>query len=372
VVIGREGAKTKAVPSGLSIGRGAVTLLVAVALVGIGFLWFSGRGSSGRGTPPIDVSTGVPTGADRPALERPAGPGRAQAVGSADSGVERPADLDLSGTGLGATVSDPRFDGRGRLRGHAEVSGDEPFPAAWRLVLSPSTTLRGRELAESRVVELSGTQDFVVEDLPLAGYDVRPEADGWNGLTMPVMLDTRNKELFVNLRMVKAGPVDGRIVDHEGAPAEGVVVTLTPVGTSETREERTDVLGDYRFDDVMDGAYLLGVGPILSPILKRSTTLRVQAPGMTVPDIELPPLAALRLIIADPDEMLLPGVHLTGSGVMGGSLEGWTDAYGEVTVGHLLPGRWRLRLELEGYQTRRDQVDLVAGETQETILVLSR
>lgn len=372
MVIGREGAKAKGVRSGLSIGRGAVALLVGLAVVGIGFLWFSGRGDPGRGSPALDAGTGQPTDSQGPALERPGALERVPGEEAPTRASQRPADLDLSGGGLEPALVDPRFDGRGRLRGHVEVSGDHPFPESWRLVLAPSTTLMGRELAEERVVELSGTQDFVVEDLPLAGYDLRAEADGWNGLTAPILLDTRNPELFVNLRMVKAGAVDGRIVDHEGAPAGGVVVTLTPVGTSETREVRTDVLGGYRFDSVLDGPYQLGVGPLLSPLLPRATTLRVQAPGMTVPDLELPPLAALTVVMADAEEILLPGVHVTGSCVNGGSLDALTDSYGEVTIRHLRPGRWRLRFDLEGYQTRRDQLDLIAGETRETVFVLSR
>ncbi|HED64869.1 MAG TPA: carboxypeptidase regulatory-like domain-containing protein [Planctomycetes bacterium] len=177
----------------------------------------------------------------------------------------------------------------------------------------------------------------------------------------------------MNLRMVRAGTVDGRLLDADGSPAEGVVVTLTHLPDRETREVKTDELGVYLFDPVLDGAWELGVGPIQNPILDSPRTLRVQSPGTSVPDIELPPLAALDLTYFDgDDERLLPEVLVTGSGLRGGAFEARTDSYGNIHVSHLPPGRWRVRASVEGYRDRRDQFELEAGKTETTTLGMAR
>ena len=58
---------------------------------------------------------------------------------------------------------------KGSLRGHVEVTGEQDFPASWRLSLRPSTTMPQRERAESRTLEFAdGRKDFEVAELPLA------------------------------------------------------------------------------------------------------------------------------------------------------------------------------------------------------------
>ncbi len=313
-------------------------------------------------TEPPELAIGRRTGAEPDETTRNAAP----------DGTD---DLALGMNGADVLATPDRFVGEtGSIRGHVEVAGGEPFPRVWRLLLSPSTTLIGRETAIEKVVDFTdGRQDFEVEGLPLGGYDVRAEAAGMNGQSQGVLLEQRSPGTFINLRMIAAGFVAGKVIDANGAPADGVVVTLVEMPSRASREETTDALGDFRFEDVLDGAYQFLVGRFENPILKDARTLRVQAPGMTLPDIELPVLAALEFTILDPTEdRLLSDVVVRGSGTNGGMFEGRTDSFGRFTARHLPAGRWRLRLELDGYGGRRDAVDLVAGETMELSLGLAR
>ena len=354
-------------PSGRA-GRGAgffVGLVAMAGLFGVGILWMT-LGDGAR--------EGVSTGDPRDELRAPSTPDGSQEL-AANTGREAPESPPLSGDAprlelsLGAgdapvTDTKDRFRGMGKIRGHVETSGDEPFPDVWRLSLTPSTTLIGSEVAVERVIDFTdGRRDFTVSDLPLGGYDVRAEAAGMNGLAQPVLLEKRSSSVFINLLMVEAGFIEGKIKDADGLPADGVVVTLIEMPSHASRETLTDALGEYRFEDVLDGAYQLMIGRFENPILKERRTLRMAAPGMTIPDIELPPLATLELTVIDPTEdRLLSNVTVRGSGSNGGVFEGQTDGYGVFLARYLPPGRWRLRLELEGYEGRRDALELEAGE----------
>lgn len=282
----------------------------------------------------------------------------------------------MEGSGAPTTppnpADDPRFSGAaGELRGHVEVQGDQPFPRRWTLVLRPSTTLIGRELAVTRRIDVEdGRQDFVVSDLPLAGYDVLAEAEGMNGLAQPVLIDRRNSTPFVNLRLAPAGFVEGVVKDHEGLPAEGLTLTLLTEPDGPAVEATTDALGRYRFERVLDGPHQLVVGPVASPIVPERKELRFRAPSMILPDIELPPLATLELEILDLAHRSLPDVTIRGSGTNGGAFEGTTDAYGRYVARFLPPGRYRIRLEREGYEPRRVAIEITSAERQELMFQL--
>jgi len=281
-----------------------------------------------------------------------------------------PAPRSAATTGSPAST-DARFRGRGEIRGHVEVSGTGPFPEHWRLVLRPSTSLVGRDLAEERVLEFAGgVQDFVAGDLPLAGYDVIAEAEGMNGLPLPILLDRRNASPFVNLRLTPAGSLEGRVVDAEKLPAEGVTLTLVPLPEGELLVARTDALGDYRFPQVLDGSYLLFLGTRDFPLVAEPTRIAFRAPTLTVPELELPSLATLELTLVDEVENRLEGVRVAGSSPHGGTLEGITDATGRLVLRHLLAGRWRIQLDHEGHKSRRVTVELATGETERVSLQL--
>lgn len=264
----------------------------------------------------------------------------------------------------------PRFGGKlGSLRGHLEVIGEMPLPQDWSLVLRASNTLPAREYAAARTLAFTdGRTEFEVPDLPLGGYDVCGEAAGFSGQVLPVLLEPGNEHPFVNLRMVPAGLLEGRILDSHQDAAEGIPVTLFAVADNATREAWTDASGIFRFEQLADGAYELLVGKATAPLLPERRPVRFMAPRLTFPDIELPALGEIHVRVVDSLARPLEGVEVRGSGTNGGLVEGRTDFDGRLVVKHLPAGHFRLRLQhpaLGEQYERRVAVDVVAGQIAE-------
>ncbi len=351
------GLRVSNIPGRLPVRPRAAWLVLLVLAAALGVLWV-GRSSSTRRS----VS-----GTSEPSATSDASPDGGESLAGAESGESEARALVPLESG---SHPEPRFQGRGEIRGHVETEGDV-FPEQWRLVLSPSTSLVGRELAEERVIEFSGgVQDFAVSDLPLGGYDVKAESDGMNGLAQPILLDRRNWSPFVNLRLVPAGFLEGNVVDAEGIPAEGVGVALVPLPEGEPRIAHTDSLGNYRFTQVLDGSYLLFLGSRDYPLVREPQRIAFRAPALTVPRLELPPLSTLELTVVDEAEESLPGVRIEASSPSGGTFEGETDASGRLAVRHLPAGRYRIKLEHEGHASRRVTVELDGHETEKISLQL--
>jgi hypothetical protein len=237
-----------------------------------------------------------------------------------------------------------------------------PFPASWTLLLEPSRTLAGRDRAERRVLTFSaGEQEFVVPDLPLAGYDLCAEAPGLNALRSPVLLDRKNRDPYVTLQFYPAGFVTGRLLDYEHLPADEVPVTLSDAARSVERETRSDILGNFRFDGVLDGEYTLTFGRKTSPLLPVER-LRFSAPSLTLPERELPPLARLSILVLDDAGRPVPDVTVRGSGPPGGTIEETTDAEGAAIARYVPAGSYRLSVEHELLGRIRSAVDLKLPE----------
>jgi hypothetical protein len=258
---------------------------------------------------------------------------------------------------------------RGSLRGHVETEGESTFPLRWRLVLRPSTTLPQRERALSRVLEFEdGRQEFALADLPLAGYDVFAEAEGFNGQVAAVLLEPGNEHPFVNLLLVPAGVLEGRVLDARGLAAEGVPVTLVAGADNHAREAVSGPDGAFRFDGVLDGAYELVLGRASAPLVRERHALRFRAPHLTFPDLVLPPLGEVHVRVVDGLERPLEGVLVRGSGKNGGVIDGRTDFDGRYVAKHLPAGTFRIRLQHPGLDpefARRIAVDVLAGEIVE-------
>lgn len=250
-----------------------------------------------------------------------------------------------------ARTSSTRPSGKlGSMRGHVTVSGEEPFPRAWRLVLRPSLLLPEREHALARTLEFTdGREDFEVAELPLGGYDVSGEAEGFNGQALPVLLEPGNAHPFLNLRMVPAGRLEGRILDAQELAAEGIPVTLFAVEGGARREALSDVFGVYAFEKLPDGAYELLVGKEAAPLLPERHPVRFLAPRLTFPDITLPKLGEIHVRVVDSFERPLEGVEVRGSGNNGGAFEGKTDYDGRLIAKHLPGGTVRIRIQHPGF-----------------------
>jgi len=257
----------------------------------------------------------------------------------------------------------------GSLRGHVEVTGEQDFPASWQLVIGPSKTMPQREHALSRTLEFAdGRKDFEVDELPLGGYDVAAQAAGFNGQVLPLLLEPGSEHPFVNLRLVPCGELEGRVLDAQGVPAEGVPVTLVAVADQTSLEAVSGADGVFHFRELADGAYELQLGKATAPLMPEHHPVRFQAPHLTFPDLTLPLLGELHVRVVDSLERPLEGVEVTGSGTNGGVVEGKTDYDGRLVAKHLPAGRFRLRLAhpaLDEKYTRRVAVDVVAGQVAE-------
>ncbi|MSR63768.1 MAG: carboxypeptidase regulatory-like domain-containing protein [Planctomycetes bacterium] len=335
--------------------------MLAIALVvlsGILVLWFwPGERASGRSNAP-----GPQKYMDSAKM--------AQDLAAPAPLAAEPAPTRVTGTELepfAATRTNPVPDGaKGSLRGHVEVSGEQDFPASWRLLLRPSTTMPQRERAESRTLEFTdGRKDFEVAELPLGGYDVSAQATGFNGQILPLLLEPGSEHPFVNLRLVPCGELEGRVLDAQGLAAEGVTISLLPVADPTPLEAVSGADGVFRFPQLSDGAYELLVGKTTAPLMPEHHPVRFQAPHLTFPDLTLPLLGELHVRVVDSLERPLEGVEVTGSGTNGGVFVGKTDYDGRLVAKHLPSGRFRLRLShpaLDEKYARRVAVDVVAGE----------
>ena len=345
--------------------------LVALFLAGIALgallLRGGGNGRQAPSTHPRDRSeresasaTPATSAVEQPTVRSP------EALAGTGGNENPRGELNLA---AGGEADPQRFEGQGELRGHVELDGGGPFPTRWTLVLSPSATLVGRERATEREIEFTaGEQDFHVRDLPLAGYDVSARAAGLQGVAYPVLLDRATPNPFINLRLSPAGFVTGRILDHDGLPAEGVPITLLELPDNRVRPAETDAAGIYRIEPVVDGAYELLIGHASSPILSERRSLRVSAPGLSVPDMELPPLAELEILVQDTNGTALVDAVVRGSGNRGGLIEGRTDVFGLLKARYLPGGRYRVHAEYEGYADRRISIELLPGDTEKVTL----
>lgn len=353
---------SNAKPGARAPRREGRVLLVVIGLVFVaGLLWlWAGAGERRAGRTPGPGSEAPAEGRREVSELVPAAPSAPEEVPL----ETRDGELDPFAPARTAAKS---FGGEpGSLRGHIAVAGEQPFPAQWQLVLRPSATLPGREHAVTRTLEFAdGRQDFEVRDVPLGGYDVSGRAARFNGQVLPVLLEPGNEHPFVNLLLVPAGTLEGRVLDARGEPAEGVAVTLFGTPESIAGEATTDTAGVFRFAELPDGAYELLVGKPTAPLLPERRPVRFMAPHLTFPDIELPLLGEIHVRVVDSLARPLEGVEVRGSGTMGGLVEGRTDFDGRLVVKHLPAGHFRLRLEhpaLGEQYARRIAVDVEAGK----------
>jgi len=366
---------------GAGAARTTTALIVGTAAVlgGIGWLaWDGGRAGEPSG-PSTATRAAEARAADAPATGAPSrtgrgrdGPLQPEPLGSGATGAaaERstappPEDLRLS-TGP-STTDARRFEGTGSLRGTLSAVGGGDPPERWRLVLEPSRLLAGREHAEARVVEAEGAS-FRVDDLPFGGYDLRPEATGWNGAVFPVMLEAGNASPFVQLVIGRAGEIEGRLVDREGRPVEGVGVVLERRPEGPRRETASDALGLFRFEDLTDGTYGLSVGSTDFPLVP-PRTLSFRPPGMHLSPIELPELQSLLVRVEDDAGRPIVGavVHVRGPGMH--AMDGTTDHLGLLLVRNLRPGPCLLEALADGRTSQEIEVD---PESRDEVVLVVR
>ncbi len=237
----------------------------------------------------------------------------------------------------------------GRLRGELLIrpGGGVPKPAAWTLVLEPSRVLADAELAiERRVERTLETLTFDEQDLPLGGYDLFAEAEGWNGRRQSVRLTRRASMAYVLLELVPAGTLSGSVNDVSGWPLEHLTVVLAAEQGGFERRTLTAPDGSFAFPELPDGSYVLALGSRVNPLVD-PIELAFQTPGFTLEPIEVPRLGAVRLEVLDPFANPVSEARVTGYGDQGGAIDVVTDAFGEAVAFGLTPGRWTFRCRVE-------------------------
>lgn len=335
-------------------GRGATGLLAGAAIVCallVAALWLATRGEHGEAA----------AHSSEPAPHPDAG---AQLSGA----LERDADPRTSG----AHEAPIPLAARGSIRGELVVRAGVAFPDTWTLVIEPSDAVAGRERAATKRVEFThGEREFRVDDLPLAGYRVRPVAAGLNGLGHDVLLVPSSANVFVTLAFARAGMIDGLVREASGAPAEDVPVTLEAVLGGDTETVRTDANGMYRLLGVVDGEYRVWVGTPSSP-LAPAKELSFRAPSLRVPETKLPALGALELVVIDEGDGYprAAGARVWGASSTGGAFDVTADAAGAVSLRHLLPGTWRVEASLGTRASGSVEFEVAAEQATQSQLKL--
>jgi hypothetical protein len=197
----------------------------------------------------------------------------------------------------------------------------------------------------------SGSDRCAFDSLPFGLYGVsvvaegRPRSSGFSH----VFLQAEAPHPLVRVVLHAAEVVDGTILDEDGAPVEGVRVSLIPEeegGGRVRAEARSNSAGDYRIEGVVDGFYSLRVGPEESPYV---APLRIQMAGSSLRhDVRLPRLGSLEVLVTDEAGRPLEDARVEGYGPEGGTFHGRTDPTGTFLARALPGGEYRLHVRYEG------------------------
>jgi len=318
--------------TGVKDGSAGVGLavLAAVVLVALAAAWLWLRAPDEIGSTGPRSSLPAPGASDRPADLASADAGRAPREGIA-IGVDARLPEDRN-----------RFRGRGRIRGELTLDGVE-MPERWALVLEPSPTLVGAEGAARRRIEFEqGETRFEADDLPLGGYRLHADMAALNSSRVDTLLARGSSDVFVTLRIARAGLVDGFVFDHAGRPAEGLEVTLESARTRARTTVKVDATGAFLLSGVVDGEYQIHFGVPDSPLVPPGN-LKFRAPTLRWRETRLPPTGAARIEVRDARGAAILDAEIVGSGLPKGVLRGRTDADGALLARFLLPARYEVR-----------------------------
>jgi len=236
-----------------------------------------------------------------------------------------------------AAAFDPaRFDGVARLEIFLVVQGDYSGP--WTLSLEPSKVLLGGERAVARHVEYPSDQRHVVlDDVQLGGYVVRAIAPGMECAPLFVQFSQPDElDVVLQLRLFDAGSLSGRVVGANGQPVERMEVRVRRGDPDLELVASTDSRGEYVFERLLDGEYVVVVGRAESPLATRDVAF--SAPGFTMPDIALPPLGELSVRVLDSNAKPVTSASVSVIGLASGALKGTTDEQGYARFPHCVSG----------------------------------
>ncbi|HUR29514.1 MAG TPA: hypothetical protein VM509_15095 [Planctomycetota bacterium] len=265
-----------------------------------------------------------------------------------------------------------RLEGRGRLRGFVQAPPGVEFPQEWTLSVLPSTSLIGKERAETRVLEFhAGEQEFDVPDLAFGGYMLRASAFGLASDEQHMLLAKPSEtELYVLMQLSVTTFVEGQVRFEDYLPASGLELALEPRPAGVRAVVKTDISGHFLFTDVKAGGYTLHVGNPETPV-REPLEVNVGGGPEHVKDVVLPKLGELVVRVLAAPGAPAQGVKLEGYGDQGGRIDGLTDAAGEFRARYLPPGRITVNAVFADGKSVRGRRNVGAGASELLELVLA-
>jgi hypothetical protein len=254
------------------------------------------------------------------------------------------------------------YAGHGIMRGELILSPGVAQPTAWTLVVEPHPWLAGSEHAvKKRIAFEHGERTFEIDDLPLGSYLVRAEVPKVNATDAAVQLVKSSSNQFVTLRLDPPGLIDGRVFADDREPADGLDVVLESKATQVRMQTHVGPDAAFVFHDVLDGEYLLFIGPADAPMFP-PIDIAFRAPTLRIPDHTLPPTGTLDITALDERNHTLPDVEIAGSASPKGVLRVITDANGKAIARWLLPGVYRLDARAPDGRRSKSNIAVTAGE----------
>ena len=175
----------------------------------------------------------------------------------------------------------PRDNVRPAESGRSRIVGSVRDALDGRPLRRARVSLSGSELTTARVVITADDGTFAFEDVPAGDYTVRGSKDGHvtmsygaprpgrPGRTVTVKSGASTR---VDVRLPPGAVITGTVLNPDGEPAVGLIVTAFTSRYDTTRGERrlfaapdalatTDDRGAYRIFGLAEGAYIVGVMP---------------------------------------------------------------------------------------------------------------
>lgn len=353
-------------------GASSTTLLAVLLLLVVGggvLAWFVLGGSS---SPPV-----------APKSEPPAGPPKSEKpLPEAVKAPEPPpVDVDDWNSKMKQAADAPVRQSamkREKVEGaNATFEGDvvddatnQPVYYAWIYLIPPErgdvveaakgwTPTRFRNGHFQLVHQLPGTYNVLCES---------KEHEAWTG-TIKVPYDGQFK-----VRLKRGTAIEGFVRDVNQMPIEGIdvqlVVDLEKIDGGANppmqRISRTDKLGHYAFNKLPAGTYGLQA-TLMSDVLANEPEFRVDPRATVTRDFALPSLATLKLTVKNVADQPLSRARVTllqqeKDGRERSVRTAYSDIKGIARVEFIREGSYKLKVQVQGFETYEDHVTVGGGD----------
>lgn len=325
-------------PTARSGKAGLVLLLILVLAAVAALTWMR--------TPAGDPARFDP----RPPTPDPAQP---KAAGAGEPAASKRAEIPMTITpaletgrseGLPRPVAkafdESRLVGHGHIRGFVQAPPGIEFPTEWVLTVEPSTSLIGREHAETRKLEFhNGEREFDLRELAFGGYMLRASAFGLaSGAQHLLLARPADVELYVSMQLAVTAFIEGSVRYEDSTPAIGLELALEPRPAGVRAIAISDSIGHFLFTDVKSGGYTLHFGNPENPV-RKPIEVNVSGPAEHLADAIVPKMCELIVRVLDAQGLPARGVKVDGYGDHGGRFDSETNGDGEYRARFLPAGR---------------------------------